>query len=306
MWLKPWKMKEGFLIGGSLLVVGLLLQAIIGPIRWDSIVHPLNTILLIVLLALIALVYVLRRKVYLFEWMTHSQAIVPAWCYALGLTILMGLIRQQEEGGSGPWLSQMLSFWPFVLAYVWLMFLVGVASLDRLLHFNVSETPLLLIHVGLFLALVCGTLGSADTRRVYMTTQEGETEWKAEDDKGNVQELDFAIELHDFIMEEFPMQPGAKMRVPKRFASDVTVHTKAGETVDAVIEVNKPLKVAGWKIYQYDYDSAAGVDSKISIFEIVRDPWRPFILAGILLMIAGAVCLLFMASPEADKKEELL
>lgn len=303
-WTKPWRLKEGFLIGGGLLVAGLLLQATVGPVPWDLLAHPVNIVLLLVLLALIGIMYALRRKVYLFEWMMHLQAAVPALCYALGLTILMGLVAQREEGGGIPWLSQMLDFWPFVLAYTWMMVILGMVSLGHLLRFRLKEIPFLLNHVGLFLALVCGALGAADTQRVHMTTREGETQWQAEDEAGNLQELDIAIELHDFIMEEFPMQPGAKMRVPKRFASDVTVHAKTGEQVQAVIEVNKPLKVSGWKIYQYDYDSEAGVESQISIFEMVRDPWQPFVLAGILMMLAGALCLFLFMAPKAGKKEE--
>ena len=36
MWTKPWKMKEGFLIGGGLLALGLVLQAAVGPVHWDG------------------------------------------------------------------------------------------------------------------------------------------------------------------------------------------------------------------------------------------------------------------------------
>lgn len=304
LWTKPWKFGVGFLIGGGLLLLGLLLQATLGPFPWALLARPINLILLAGFLALLGIMYALRHKVYLFTWMMHLQAAVPALCYALGLTILMGLVAQREEGGGIPWLSQMLDFWPFVLAYTWMMLILGLASLNRLLHFKLKEIPFLLNHVGLFLALVCGTLGAADTQRVHMTTREGETQWLAEDEAGNVQELDIAIELHDFIMEEFPMQPGAKMRVPKRFASEVTVHSKAGKDIQAVIEVNKPLKVEGWKIYQYDYDSEAGVESQISIFEMVRDPWQPFVLTGILMMLAGALCLFLVMAPKTGKKEE--
>lgn len=302
---KPWKMKEGFLIGGGLLVVGVLLQATIGPVRWDMMARPVNLLLLVGLLVLIGVMYALRRKVYLFEWMMQLEAAVPALCYALGLTILLGLVAQQEEGGGVPWLSQMLDFWPFVLAYAWLMILCGLVALKHLMRFSLKEIPFLLNHVGLFMALVCGALGAPDIQRVHMTTREGETECRAEDEQGNMHELDVSIELHDFIMEEFPMQPGAKMRVPKRFASEVIVYPKSGDPVQAVIEVNKPLKVAGWKIYQYDYDSDAGVESQISIFEMVRDPWQPFVLTGILLMIAGALCLFLVMAPKTGKKEDL-
>ena len=94
--------------------------------------------------------------------------------------------------------------------------------------------------------------------------------------------------------------------MPKRFASEVTVHSRHGHKQDAVIEVNKPLKVDGWKIYQYDYDEQSGTDSTVSIFELVRDPWQPFVFTGILMMLAGALSLFFFMAPRPEKKEERL
>jgi len=303
MWVKPWKMKEGFLIGGGLLAVGLLLQVSLGPVQWDLLAFPANVILLVVGLALIGVMYALRRKVYLFEWMMHPGAAVPALCYALGLTIVMGLVAQVDRGGI-PWLSRMLDFWPFVLAYTWMMVIVGLASVNHLMRFKLREIPFLLNHMGLFLALVCGALGASDKRELQMTVREGETEWRAEDGAGDIHELDLAVELHDFIMEEYPLQPGARMRVPKRFASEVSVFTKQGASFDAVIEVNKPLKVNGWKIYQYGYDEQAGVESSISILQLVKDPWLPFVYIGIYMMLAGALSLFFFMAPRPKRKEE--
>ena len=89
-------------------------------------------------------------------------------------------------------------------------------------------------------------------------------------------------------------------REPKRFASDVTVYTKEKQKKEALIEVNKPLSVGGWKIYQLSYDETMGRWSKISIFELVRDPWLPVVYTGICMMLAGAVCL-FVFAPK--KKE---
>lgn len=84
-------------------------------------------------------------------------------------------------------------------------------------------------------------------------------------------------------------------REPKRFASEVTVYTKSGERIDALIEVNKPLSMEGWKIYQLSYDETKGKWSRTSIFELVRDPWLPVVYAGILMMLLGSVCLFVLA-----------
>lgn len=48
------------------------------------------------------------------------------------------------------------------------------------------------------------------------------------------------------------------------------------------------MKVDGWKIYQYSYDTRMGKDNEISIFQLVKDPWLPLVYAGIFMMLAGA------------------
>ena len=113
---------------------------------------------------------------------------------------------------------------------------------------------------------------------------------------GSMLQMDLSIELHKFIMETYP--DGS----PKRFASDITVTRHDGSSVSGTVDVNNPMKVDGWKIYQYDYDSQAGAESLYSTFELVRDPWLPAVYAGIFMMIAGALCLmLFMAPKPAEE-----
>jgi len=86
-------------------------------------------------------------------------------------------------------------------------------------------------------------------------------------------------------------------REPKHFASDVTVYTQSGTSKEALVEVNKPLSVEGWKIYQLSYDEALGKWSRYSVFELVKDPWLPVVYTGIGMMLAGAV-FLFISAPK--------
>ena len=198
------------------------------------------------------------------------------------LTVLMGVTRQVPSGhvpAEPVGITSMLSFWPFVLSYLWLMVLVGMVCMTRLRPVW-RNVPFLLNHLGVFLALVAGTLGNADMQRLYMTVQEGKSEWRGIDARHKVHKLPITIELHDFSLEESPKLS---------FKSDVTVQTKSGITLRDTIRVNKPLSVRGWKIYQYSYDEAKGSESDISVFELVRDPWLPYVYAGIFMMLAGAV-----------------
>ena len=45
-----WKMKEGFVSGAGLIVVGLLLQFTVGPINWSDFAFPINIIFLVLYL----------------------------------------------------------------------------------------------------------------------------------------------------------------------------------------------------------------------------------------------------------------
>ncbi|MDR3219264.1 MAG: cytochrome c biogenesis protein ResB [Dysgonamonadaceae bacterium] len=89
-------------------------------------------------------------------------------------------------------------------------------------------------------------------------------------------------------------------REPKHFASNVIVYTQSKKIKKSLIEVNKPLSIAGWKIYQLNYDESMGKWSRISVFELVKDPWIPAVYSGILMMLAGAVYL-FVSAPNPKK-----
>ena len=287
---KPWGMAEGGLVCCGLVAAGMLLQLSVGPVQWSMMARPVNIIVLAVLLLGIVLMHALRSRVRLFRWMSTLQAGIPAMVACIMLAMLMGVTRQVPAGHvpTDPiGITDMLSFWPFVLVYVWLTILVGMVCMTRLHRPSWRNIPFLLNHMGLFIALVAGTLGNPDMQRMYMTAQEGKVEWRAVDARHKVYRLPFAIELHDFAIEESPKLS---------FLSDVTVYTKGSDPLRDTIRVNKPLSVRGWKIYQYSYDEAMGGMSDISIFELVRDPWLPFVYLGIFMMLAGAVCL-FLLSP---------
>ena len=270
-------MKEGFIIGGGLIFAGLILELSVGPVVWEAFAWPVNGIVLAGFLALIAAVFLLRKRVYAFRFIGTYQAAIPTLMYAVLLTIIMGLTRQTENG---MWLNNMLVFWPFVLIYVYMAVILGVTVLRRL-----NNIPFLLNHLGLFIAMTTATLGNADMQRLKMITMVGEPEWRAMAQNGAIREMPLTIELKQFIMETY--DDGS----PKRYASEIQIQTKSGKMIETTVDVNKPVEVDGWKIYQYGYDTKMGAMSQISILELVSDPWLPLVYTGIYMMLAGAVCM---------------
>ena len=226
-----------------------------------------------------------------FQFIGTYKAAIPALVYAVVLTIIMGLTRQEVNG---TWPNNMLSFWPFVLIYVYIAVILGQIILRRTKRMvngqwsmvNLKrDIPFLLNHLGLFLAMTTATLGNADMQRLKMITVKGEPEWRALTSQQQIVEMPIAIELKEFIMETY--DDGS----PKRFASDIQILTKTGKNIQTTVEVNKPIEVDGWKIYQYGYDTQMGAMSQTSILELVSDPWLPLVYTGIYMMLAGAVCM---------------
>ena len=410
MWTKPWSFKEGIAVGGGLFVTGILLQATLGRIEWGLFAAPVNVIVLAGYLLLLATAHLLRRKVYLFRWLSSYTAAVSALAWAVTMTVLTGLTRQlpaQQPAQGLPGFTQMLSQWSFVLIYLWLTTSLGLTILRAGFPLRLSKIPFWLSHAGLFIVMICATLGNADMQRLRMTTQSGKAEWRAADEAGILHELPLAVELQEFTIDEYPPKlmlvdnatgevlpagrpehilleegvtagelPGWKITVekslpfaapvaaadtvrftefhsigataaalvqalntadgttregwvscgsfafpykalrlsdavslvmpdrePRRFASAVKVYTESGLTLTDTIEVNRPLKVEGWKIYQLSYDETKGRWSEVSVLELVRDPWLPGVYTGIWMLIAGAVCLFFQLH---KRKEDTL
>ncbi|MDR0962721.1 MAG: cytochrome c biogenesis protein ResB [Mediterranea sp.] len=377
MWKRPWSYREGLLIGAGLFVAGEALQWSIGGIRWSLLAFPVNVVAAAVYIAGLLSVHGLRRRVYLFGWLSSPTAAVSALLWTATLTVAMGLIRQRAPGQPAVdsfGFTQMISAWPFVLLYLWMLTVLGLTILRTTPALNLRRLPLFAAHVGLFVALIAATLGSADMQRLKMTVRTGQTEWRATDEAGRITELPLALELKHFTMDEYPPKlmlidnstgealpkempanllledslttgklgnwyirvqklfeeattaalitathtaSGAVRtgwvscgsfafpykslkldsltsvvmphREPKRFASQVTVFTQAGERHDAVVEVNRPLEIGGWNIYQLSYDANRGRWSEISVFEWVRDPWLPVVYGGMFLLALGAV-----------------
>lgn len=207
MWNNSWGVKEGIMTCGGLVVIGLILHIITGAVDWNSFASPLNVYILVLYVTALIVLYLLRSNLYFVRWAMSYKAAVPSLIAVVLLTLLMGMIRQVPSSVQSDdvfILNRMLSFWPFILVYLWMTTIVGLVSIRSLFNFRIRRIPFLLNHLGLFIALVSATLGSADMKRLTMNTRIGQAEWRATDADGNVYELPLAVELKDFSIDEYP------------------------------------------------------------------------------------------------------
>lgn len=422
MWQFPWQYKESFAIVAGLLIVGILLQITLGSFNFFLLHAPVNIIIGgCMLILIIALSFIKNNPI--INWLSS----VPLSVVLIGglflMTIVMGLTPQFARVNTdlhihweyASWseivdylltklgFKQMTTSWPFVLLYTFNLLVLGLVIAKRLHNFNWKDYAFYLNHFGLWIFFFAAGLGSADMLRYVMYVEEGEVEWRVFDKQENVLELDIAIQLHDFVMEEYPPKlavinkytgdvqpesrpayyqiddenkkesiagwileveqyiheavrktdtsfqaipmsgsmPAARVKMTneltgqvvsgwltcgsvdqyvmpldldstyslvmtkpeaKRFASDITVMSKENdEPIKATLEVNSPLKMGSWMIYQYDYDHALGKASRTSGFELVYDPWLPFVYLGIILIALGSICLLWVGNKNKQK-----
>lgn len=80
---------------------------------------------------------------------------------------------------------------------------------------------------------------------------------------------------------------------PKRFVSDIEAYTSDGTMKKALLEVNHPLRIGSWTIYQHGYDNAAGRLSSYSSMELVYDPWLIPVYAGFFMIAVGSVAMVW-------------
>ncbi|GIM52576.1 MULTISPECIES: cytochrome c biogenesis protein ResB [Capnocytophaga] len=81
----------------------------------------------------------------------------------------------------------------------------------------------------------------------------------------------------------------------RKFQSEVSIYQKDTEEVrNEKIEVNHPIKVDGWKVYQVSYDERMGRWSELSVVELILDPWLPVVYTGIFILMAGGIAFLFV------------
>lgn len=400
IWQFPWRYTESIFIVLGIIVVGFALQLTLGKFNFTLLANPVNLVLGAAII-LFLILFAFARKTQFYQWFSGVPFSVSLIGGLLILGIIMGLIPQLvkvDPHTHDIWtilgLKQVTSCWPFVLVYFVTLLSLGSLIVRRLIKFNKKDYAFYLNHIGLWILLFSAGLGASDLRRYVMYVHEGETEWRVYNDKEEVLDLPIAIQLNDFIMEEYPPKltvidrdsgepqpidkpiywqidekytkgdlgrweinveeyihqairssdstyrevpmpgstPAVKVSVtdletgkvskgwvcggnrsqlymmlplteeyamvmtqpePKRFMSDIDVFSENQESKHAQLEVNSPLKIGHWTIYQYGYDNAAGKASTYSSFELVYDPWIVPAYIGIILFALGSVCLMW-------------
>lgn len=265
IWQGRWGWLEGCLIVAGLAVVGLALHLTLGPVPRIAFASPVNAVWGVLLILAIG---IYRYKARGYRFFAGYIATLTSIAALMGITILMGLTKQVPPSTgmelANPihrlGLSAILSTWYFLLLYVYMLFVLGCVTLERIIALVQSRGPgrqlglrnlaFVMNHLGLFVALLFGLMASADIERYRMQVDsESEyPEWRAiNEDTGKLEDLSLAIELRHFDITEYPPKlmiitndagRALPLERPEHLSADSTLSTGA---------------VAGWHLEVLDY-----------------------------------------------------
>jgi len=169
---------------------GLLLELSIGTFPFDMLKFPISLMLGIVILLLL-----FCGKSKLVSSLSRVNFTVVLLSAVGILTIAAGLIPN----------NRIVASWPFVLVYFLVLINLSSIIAVRIRKFKRGDLSFMIVHVGILLLLITMGLGFADKEKYLMRVFYGDPEWRAEEKlSGKAAELDIAITLSDFRIEEYP------------------------------------------------------------------------------------------------------
>lgn len=277
------------------LLLAILLQITTGNFPVLLFAFPLNAIIAIGWGYLLWRLYREGNRLPFTRFLLTSHTSILSISLLIGGSLVIGLFPQLSDAKAasmtGIWAAlgcyNFMTSWIFVAILFLLMSNLGMVIIHASYHRMKSKKRFLLNHIGLWLALFAGFFGSSDLQTVHIPLYAGQPAREAYSMDGSVHYLDYEIELHSFNVEYYPNG------TPSGFVADIRIGNE-----NAQLEVNHPYNYRlGEDIYLTGYDTRKVENSQYCILQVVRQPWKYIAVAGILMMLAGAV-LLFVNGPK--------
>lgn len=206
LWENPWGYVESFFIGFGLIVTGFFLEVFVTSDNALTLTYPYNVFFLVGYVSLLFVLFKWFSTSQLVRWLTKVPASISSIVLVTMLVMIMGIIPQVSSENNiinNLGLNHITSNWAFLLILFQFLTCLGLISIKRILQFKWSNFGFILNHVGLFLALIAGVLGTGDLQRLSINVYEGKPSWIATDAQKNEIELPFAFYLNDFLIDEY-------------------------------------------------------------------------------------------------------
>lgn len=248
--------------------------------------YPLNLFLALLWALFVVLLWRSCRKSRFVIFMLSKGATISSIVLFAAFSLATGLTGRREIMSSWPAVAMML----YLLTVLFFVLLRGWRTRPSSGRGKI-RWRFILNHAGLLVALSSAFWGAPDSKEYRILLKPDDVSREAISIDGDRFTLRYDIELKDFSIDTY------ENGMPSMYEADVLID---GKPVN--LRVNHPYSVSlSEDIYLSGYHMDEMDGTLNCVLQIVREPWKHTALAGILLMIAGAL-LLFIQGP-AGKRE---
>ena len=205
-WEHPWSYMESFFIGTGLLLTGFMMEIFFPSKEEFLISYPYNVLFLGSYIAILFVAYYKFSDIQLIRWLTKVPASISSIVLVTFMVMIMGVVPQIPSENATIitlGLNHITTHWAFLLILLQFLTCLGLVTVKRMMQFSWSNFGFVVSHLGLFIAIVAGVLGSGDLERLSLNVFEGKPSIMAYNDAEEEVELPFAIYLNDFIIKEY-------------------------------------------------------------------------------------------------------
>lgn len=249
----------------------LILQYYVGNFPVEIFAFPLNIVTIALWGVVVYLLYKNREN----STVAKSLLSIHATWLSLGSMAATGIyLGLQREPNATSWLVVVGIL--FTLTHLLLITMRGWRTAQGI------RWRFTLLHAGLIIALGAGFWGAPDRVQLRTMLPTESTITHAYHLDGTMTNLGYALQLRGLDAEY------DENGIPTHFEAAVSIDNE-----DVTLHVNHPYnRTFSEKIYLV----SIGNDASYCVVEIVREPWQWASLAGIILLLAGAV-MLFIRGP---------
>ena len=258
-----------------IVAIALLLQYTLGDFPLDIFTFPLNIVLLALWFIVVLMLYNNRNSLAL----AQSLLSIRATWLSLGSMVATGIyLGLEREPSSTSWLVVVGIL--FTLTHLLLITLRGWHTPKGI------RWRFTLLHLGLIVALGAGFWGAPDRVQLRTRLTEDKPITHAYHLDGTMTNLDYALQLNKCEAEY------NEMGMPTQFEAKVVIDNE-----EVTLRVNHPYnRTLGEKVYLVSIGQSPDHSAPYCIVEIVREPWQWLSLAGIVMLLVGAI-MLFIRGP---------
>ncbi len=204
---KKTKYGGSFLVVLVLVLLGFIIEFFSGNSSVTMPAFPVNLVILIIFVAYLISTYLLFKHTDIIRWFTGIPITIAVISAYTLLTLIMGFVAQQPHNHfiDKIGLTNIKESYPFMIISILMLMVLGYTIIKRMSRkFTFRNFAFFLNHLGLFLVISAGSLGTGDMIRLSMPIEEGEITDMAFTRNNKAVRLPFSIGLNEFTIEEYP------------------------------------------------------------------------------------------------------